>query len=354
MSESHLPGLVWSLAYTFTRRKLKWHETHCCFVRLAVLNQLEELLSDMKSDVNRLPSALVRMPPVTARLNMSERGILSRLTKRDGAPPNVTISGNLIQPAPMPLVGSVPIQPLVMTGGTVLPPAPSIKPKPSYRYSVPPVYYPPTIPSSTATITVRPPPPTTLLLPASTTVSSLVKPGLVQSVPKASSPLISHHVNSPTPTQYVTTLITKPAVTTTVSPVPHPVVGPASSTPLTPVINSVYSLSAGKAGTEGQRSSTPPTSAIQSGIGKMLSKKATTLVENQITSIIRREASAMGLIRPDASSNPSSPSATEKRVSSPGQSQVTPQAPQEESDKTQPPKTGDPKMDNDPDVICLD
>ncbi|XP_078374198.1 chromodomain-helicase-DNA-binding protein 4-like isoform X2 [Oculina patagonica] len=321
-----------------------------------VLNQLEELLSDMKSDVNRLPSALVRMPPVTARLNMSERGILSRLTKRDGPPPNVTISGNSMQPAPMP-VGSVPIQPkvqpLVLAGGTVLPPPLNIKPRPSYRYSVPQMYYPPSIQSSTATITVRPPPPTTLLLPASTTVSSLVKPGLVQSVPKASSPLISHHVNSPTPTQYVTTLLTKPAVTSTVSAVPHPVVGPASSTPLTPVINSVYSLSAGKSGTEAQRSSTPPTTAIQSGIGKMLSKKATTLVENQITSIIRREASAMGLIRPDASSNPSSPSATETRVSSPGQSQATPQAPQEESDKTQPPKTGD-KKDKDPDVICLD
>lgn len=303
----------------------------------------------MKSDVNRLPSALVRMPPVTARLNMSERGILSRLTKRDGAPPNVTVSGNLVQPVPMAIPGSIPIQPkvqpLVLAGGTVLPPAPNIKPRPSYRYTVPPVYYP----SSTATITVRPPPPTTLLLPASTTTSSLVTPGLVQTVPKASSPLISHQVNSPTPTQYVTTLITKPAVTSTVS---HPVVGPASSTPLTPVINSVYSLSAGKTSTEAPRSSTPPASALQSGIGKMLSKKATTLVENQITNIIRREASAMGLIKPDASSNPSSPSATETHVSSPGQSSQA--KPQDESDnKAHSPKTADGK-DNDPDVICLD
>ena len=312
----------------------------------------------MKSDVNRLPSALVRMPPVTARLNMSERGILSRLTKREGPPPNVTISGNLIQPAPIPAVGSVPIQPkvqpLVLSGGTVLPPAPNIKPRPSYRYNVPTVYYQPPMPSSTATITVRPPPPTTLLLPASTASPSLVKPGLVQSVPKASSPLISQQVNSPTPpTQYVTTLLTKPVMTTVTTSVPHPGVGPVSSTPLTPVINSVYSLSTGKTGTEAQRSSTPPTSAMQSGIGKMLSKKATTLVENQITSIIRREASAMGLIRPDASSNPSSPSSTDTRVSSPGQSQVTPQDPQVEPDQTQTAKTGD-KDDKDPDVICLD
>ena len=53
----------------------------------------------MKSDVNRLPSTLVRMPPVTARLNMSDRGIHSRLTKRgEGPPPNITIPRNTIQP----------------------------------------------------------------------------------------------------------------------------------------------------------------------------------------------------------------------------------------------------------------
>ncbi|XP_076863834.1 chromodomain-helicase-DNA-binding protein 5 isoform X2 [Brachyhypopomus gauderio] len=47
-----------------------------------VLNQLEELLSDMKADVTRLPSMLSRIPPVSARLQMSERSILSRLTSR--------------------------------------------------------------------------------------------------------------------------------------------------------------------------------------------------------------------------------------------------------------------------------
>lgn len=45
-----------------------------------MLNQLEELLSDMKSDVSRLPATLARIPPVAQRLQMSERGILSRLT----------------------------------------------------------------------------------------------------------------------------------------------------------------------------------------------------------------------------------------------------------------------------------
>lgn len=44
-----------------------------------VLNQLEELLSDMKSDVSRLPATIARIPPVAQRLQMSERGILSRL-----------------------------------------------------------------------------------------------------------------------------------------------------------------------------------------------------------------------------------------------------------------------------------
>lgn len=39
-----------------------------------VLNQLEELLTDMKSDASRLPNALVRIPSVSQRLQLSERG----------------------------------------------------------------------------------------------------------------------------------------------------------------------------------------------------------------------------------------------------------------------------------------
>merc|ERR1712025_578787 len=50
-----------------------------------VLNQLEELLSDMKSDVTRLPASLARIPPVAQRLQMSERSILSRLASGAGA-----------------------------------------------------------------------------------------------------------------------------------------------------------------------------------------------------------------------------------------------------------------------------
>lgn len=55
-----------------------------------VLNQLEELLSDMKSDVSRLPATLARIPPVAQRLQMSERSILSRLAATAG---NATNAG---------------------------------------------------------------------------------------------------------------------------------------------------------------------------------------------------------------------------------------------------------------------
>lgn len=58
-----------------------------------VLNQLEELLSDMKSDVSRLPATLARIPPVAQRLQMSERSILSRLAATAG---NATNAGNYI------------------------------------------------------------------------------------------------------------------------------------------------------------------------------------------------------------------------------------------------------------------
>ncbi|NXY78380.1 CHD5 protein, partial [Glareola pratincola] len=58
-----------------------------------VLNQLEELLSDMKADVTRLPSMLSRIPPVAARLQMSERSILSRLATRGGDPAVQQVSG---------------------------------------------------------------------------------------------------------------------------------------------------------------------------------------------------------------------------------------------------------------------
>ncbi|KAH9488281.1 choline dehydrogenase 5 [Bulinus truncatus] len=60
-----------------------------------VLNQLEELLSDMKQDVSRLPATLARVPPVTQRLQMSERNILNRLVT-----PSVMPAANMSQQQP--------------------------------------------------------------------------------------------------------------------------------------------------------------------------------------------------------------------------------------------------------------
>ncbi|XP_058487338.1 chromodomain-helicase-DNA-binding protein 5 isoform X2 [Solea solea] len=67
------------------RRMKVWEEAKAKDYQ--ILNQLEELLSDMKADVTRLPNMLSRIPPVSARLQMSERSILSRLTSRGSEPP---------------------------------------------------------------------------------------------------------------------------------------------------------------------------------------------------------------------------------------------------------------------------
>ncbi|KAI6228682.1 hypothetical protein M3Y99_01199800 [Aphelenchoides fujianensis] len=48
-----------------------------------VLGQLEDLLNDMKTEVTRLPAALSRHKPITERLEMTERMILSRLLNKD-------------------------------------------------------------------------------------------------------------------------------------------------------------------------------------------------------------------------------------------------------------------------------
>ncbi|KAK0409561.1 hypothetical protein QR680_004620 [Steinernema hermaphroditum] len=61
----------------------------------SVFNQLEELLSDMKSDASRLPATLARLRPVTERLSMTERSILKRLTTKD---PEVTAAQSPLPP----------------------------------------------------------------------------------------------------------------------------------------------------------------------------------------------------------------------------------------------------------------
>lgn len=57
-----------------------------------VLNQLEELLTDMKSDVSRLPATLANIPPVAQRLQAAEKSILSRIATN---PKNSSNAGKL-------------------------------------------------------------------------------------------------------------------------------------------------------------------------------------------------------------------------------------------------------------------
>ncbi|BFZ23291.1 hypothetical protein BsWGS_26330 [Bradybaena similaris] len=64
-----------------------------------VLNQLEELLSDMKQDVSRLPATLARVPPVTQRLQMSERNILNRLVTPNVMTPQQSAQAQNQQPS---------------------------------------------------------------------------------------------------------------------------------------------------------------------------------------------------------------------------------------------------------------
>lgn len=59
-----------------------------------VLNQLEELLTDMKSDVSRLPATLANIPPVAQRLQAAEKSILSRIATN---PKNSTNAGKRIR-----------------------------------------------------------------------------------------------------------------------------------------------------------------------------------------------------------------------------------------------------------------
>ena len=55
------------------------HSKQATVVLKNVLNQLDELLNDMKMDANRLPQTLTRVQTVSQRLLLSERTILTRL-----------------------------------------------------------------------------------------------------------------------------------------------------------------------------------------------------------------------------------------------------------------------------------
>ena len=83
------------------------------FCAISVLNQLEELLSDMKQDVSRLPATLARVPPVSQRLQMSERSILGRLVNPGQQQSSTTAPG----PAPtQPVSGTVVATPSQVPG----------------------------------------------------------------------------------------------------------------------------------------------------------------------------------------------------------------------------------------------
>ena len=73
----------------------------------------------MKQDVSRLPATLARIPPVTQRLQMSERGILSRLVNpsqaaAQQAPPvsgAVVMAPSVGPPTPSTSIGTPTQQP---------------------------------------------------------------------------------------------------------------------------------------------------------------------------------------------------------------------------------------------------
>lgn len=95
-----------------------------------VLNQLEELLSDMKQDVSRLPATLARIPPVSQRLAMSERSILSRLVNPGTQVSSAPGGAGLVAPIVMasPVVASTMAMPI----GTSSPATTPIVSQPSF------------------------------------------------------------------------------------------------------------------------------------------------------------------------------------------------------------------------------
>ena len=138
----------------------------------------------MKGDVARLPSSLAKMPPITHRLGMSERAILSRLATGGQLPlPISTASGGPHIPAPPGgppptgtppalayITGTHPAAPgmpplqgpiLHPHGPLVSPTHPMVPPPGQIIYGVPPPGVPPMVPGK---MIVSPPQPTTLVV----------------------------------------------------------------------------------------------------------------------------------------------------------------------------------------------
>lgn len=76
-------------------------------VLLKVLEQVENLLSEMKNDVGRLPTVLARVQPVANRLGMTERTLLERLRAPNG---NESCYPPFNQMPPGPFCSGMPLQ----------------------------------------------------------------------------------------------------------------------------------------------------------------------------------------------------------------------------------------------------
>ncbi|KAL5265389.1 hypothetical protein ACHWQZ_G006190 [Mnemiopsis leidyi] len=95
-----------------------------------VLSQLEDILAEMKNDVNRLPVAMSKIPTVTERLQMTERNILNRLLAARNLENGDKSAAAIIpgvNPAP-PIVYSSP--PTSTNIGSSVTPGMKIQPKP--------------------------------------------------------------------------------------------------------------------------------------------------------------------------------------------------------------------------------
>ena len=82
-------------------------------------------MSDMKQDVGRLPATLARIPPVTQRLQMSERGILSRLINPSQTPGGHPVAPGAPAAPPVALSSAAPSTIATPPTSYVAPPMPA-------------------------------------------------------------------------------------------------------------------------------------------------------------------------------------------------------------------------------------
>lgn len=73
----------------------------------------------MKNEVTRLPASLINLPPVSARLHMTERGILNRLAQKKHEPPETSQNTKLTPPQTLALPSVRTTSPVVAAPATV-------------------------------------------------------------------------------------------------------------------------------------------------------------------------------------------------------------------------------------------